>query len=51
VGQAHYDASPIPEGHKWIIDTDADPEAVRDAARRTLPAGSIWRLKQRYTLY
>lgn len=45
VGQAHYDASPIPEGHKWIIDTDADPEDVRDAVRRTLPAGSIWRLK------
>jgi hypothetical protein len=42
-GQAHYDASPVPDGHIWTIRTDASPQDLKEAARRTLPAGTIYR--------
>lgn len=45
VGQAHYDAGPIPQDLYFIIRTDATDERVQQAVRRTLPAGAIYRIE------
>jgi hypothetical protein len=43
VDQATYDGSPLPVGSLWVIATDAPPDAIEDAVRQTMPAGTIWR--------
>lgn len=45
VDHGYYDGSPISTRHLWIIRTDAPTDRVEAACRRTLPAGSMWRVE------
>lgn len=40
------DGSPIAPASMWVIKTDADAGDVQEAVRRTLPAGSIYRIER-----
>lgn len=45
VGQAHYDAGPVPGDMYFIIRTDASDERVQRAVDRSLPAGAVYRIE------
>lgn len=43
VGSMYFDGEPISTGHLWILDTDGDLQRVRNAVRRAMPAGTVYR--------
>lgn len=48
VGSMYYDGEPVSTGHLWLIEGDVNEETLGAAARKTLPAGSLYRRVDSY---